>query len=326
MNIDKWICKDFSGVISIVERGKPVFQKAYGYRDRANELENRLDTRFETASAGKTFVAAAVLQLIEEGRLSFQTTLGEVLDFDLKAIDPEVTVYELLTHTSGIPDYFDEYVMENYEDLWTDVPNYRIRTSKDLLPLFIDKPMMYERGERFHYNNSGYVMLGLVLEAVTKMSFDDYLKEKIFDPTNMKDTGYFELDRLPSRCAYAYIYDKKRGDYRSNIYSIDVKGTGAGGAFTTAADVESFWNALSSGVLISRDMLQEMSKPQGKASFYGYGLWIVNEHTPCFQGSDPGVNFYTTYDLKEDRIMTILSNVEYDAETLHDNIRNEFRV
>ncbi len=323
MDIEKNIGKDFSGVISVVEKDKIICQKAFGYRDRANEIPNTVDTRFETASAGKAFVAAAILKLIEEGSLNFETALGDVLDFDLQGIDEKVTVYELLTHTSGIPDYFDEYVMENYEDLWVEVPNYRIRTSKDLLPLFIDKPMMYERGEKFQYNNSGYVMLGLLIEALKKVPFDVYLQEKIFNPAGMKDTGYFEMDRLPARCAYAYIYDEARGDYRNNIYSVDVKGTGAGGAFTTADDVEKFWKALSSGKIISKEMFHEMKKPQGKASFYGYGLWILDSDTPCFKGSDPGVNFYTSFDLKEERIITILSNVEYDAETLHDHIRHE---
>lgn len=323
MDIEKNIGKDFSGVISVVEKDKIIYQKAFGYRDRANEIPNTVDTRFETASAGKAFVAAAILKLIEEGSLNFETALGDVLDFDLQGIDEKVTVYELLTHTSGIPDYFDEYVMENYEDLWVEVPNYRIRTSKDLLPLFIDKPMMYERGEKFQYNNSGYVMLGLLIEALKNVPFDVYLQEKIFNPAGMKDTGYFEMDRLPARCAYAYIYDEARGDYRNNIYSVDVKGTGAGGAFTTADDVEKFWKTLSSGKIISKEMFHEMKKPQGKASFYGYGLWILDSDTPCFKGSDPGVNFYTSFDLKEERIITILSNVEYDAETLHDHIRHE---
>ena len=325
MDIEKNIGKDFSGVISVVEKDKIIYQKAFGYRDRANEIPNAVDTRFGTASAGKAFVAAAILKLIEEESLNFETALGDVLDFDLKEIDKNVTVHELLTHTSGIPDYFDEDVMENYEDLWVEVPNYRIRTSKDLLPIFIDKPMMYERGEKFQYNNSGYVMLGLLIEALKKVPFDVCLQEKIFDPAGMKDTGYFEMDRLPARCAYAYIYDEARGDYRNNIYSVDVKGTGAGGAFTTADDVEKFWKALSSGKIISKEMFHEMKKPQGKASFYGYGLWILDSDTPCFQGSDPGVNFYTSVELKEERIITILSNVEYDAETLHDHIRNELR-
>lgn len=322
MDIEKWIQEDFSGVVSVVEKGKALYQRAFGDRDRANCIPNELNTRFETASAGKTFVAAGILRLIEAGELSFETTLGEVLDFDLQEVDPGVTVYELLTHTSGIPDYFNENEMENYEDLWIDVPNYRIRTSKDLLPLFLHKPMMYPRGEKFQYNDAGYVMLGLVIEAIKKVPFDTYLKEAVFDPSKMKDTGYFEMDRLPSRCASAYIFDKERQDYKTNIYSVDVKGTGAGGAFTTAADVESFWTALTTEKIISKSMYLEMAKPQEKVPYYGYGLWIF-DGLPCLIGSDPGANFISSYDLTENRSITILTNVEYDVETLHNRILKE---
>ncbi|WP_312712286.1 serine hydrolase domain-containing protein, partial [Proteiniclasticum ruminis] len=84
MDIEKNIGKDFSGVISVVEKDKIIYQKAFGYRDRANEIPNTVDTRFETASAGKAFVAAAILKHIEEGSLNFETALGDVLDFDLQ--------------------------------------------------------------------------------------------------------------------------------------------------------------------------------------------------------------------------------------------------
>ena len=133
-----------------------------GFADLANEIPNTIDTRFATASAGKAFVAVGILRLIEAGRLSLDDTIGNLLDFDLHGNDPGVTVRQLLNHTSGVPDYFDESVMEDYEELWVDFPNYKIRRNSDLLPLFIEKPMMYPKGERFQYNNSGYVMLALI--------------------------------------------------------------------------------------------------------------------------------------------------------------------
>ena len=238
MSIQNLVRPDFSGVVSVAVDGQAVFRGEYGFADKANEIPNRVDTRFGTASAGKVFVAAAILGLIEKGVLRFEPTIGEFLKFDMKSIDPGITVRQLLNHTSGIPDYFDESVMTEYEELWIDFPNYRIRKSADLIPLFISKPMMYEKGARFQYNNTGYVVLGLIIEEMTGKSFDVYLKESIFDPAGMADTGYYELDRLPARCASAYIFDEERKEYRTNIYSIDAKGTGAGGAFTTAPDVE----------------------------------------------------------------------------------------
>ncbi len=323
MDSNNVIPKDFSAVISVKRKGETIFEGAYGFADRANERANKLNTRFGTASAGKAFVAAAVLGLIAEGILAFDTTLAEVLDFDLKKIDPAITIRQLLNHTSGIPDYFDESVMNDYEELWIDKPSYRFRKSADLIPLFIDKPMLYAAGEHFQYNNTGYVVLGLIIEAITGQAFDQYLQKRIFDRCGMADTGYFELDKLPANCANAYIFDTTDRCYRTNIFSIEAKGSGAGGAFTTAEDVERFWTALMGGQIISMEMVHHMSTPQIKEGYYGYGLWLIDGSLPSFQGSDPGANFITSYDQKHELIITILSNMDCDVEALHENIRYE---
>jgi CubicO group peptidase (beta-lactamase class C family) len=320
MNVNDVIDKNFCGVISIVQRGKNIFQGEYGFADKANEIPNKMDTKFGTASAGKVFVATAILNLIEKKHIKLDSTIGEILKFDLKQIDSGITVRQLLNHTSGIPDYFDESVMDNYEELWINTPNYRIRKSSDLIPLFIDKPMMYSKGERFQYNNTGYVVLGLIIEEITGKAFDVYLQETIFNSCKMTDTGYFELDRLPAKCAFSYIYDKEKDDYRTNIFSIDAKGSGAGGAFTTALDVEKFWMALLSGKLINKESLKMMFSPQVSEGCYGYGVWLLNGKIPSFQGCDPGVNFITSCDLDKLVMITILCNVDCDVETLHNKI------
>lgn len=228
MDIGELISRDFRGVIYIVKNGRALFERASGCADLPNGISNTPETRFASASAGKVFVAVGILQLIEQGKIGLDDTLGELLDIPLNGIDPEVTVRQLLDHTSGVPDYFDESVMDEYEELWRDYPNYKIRHNSDLLPLFVHKPMMYPKGERFQYNNSGYVLLAAILEKVTGMPFDQYLKKHVFDVCGMDLTGCFELDRLPSGCAHSYIYGPGTGDYRTNIFSVDAKGTGAG--------------------------------------------------------------------------------------------------
>jgi CubicO group peptidase (beta-lactamase class C family) len=325
MNIKNLIDEKFSGVISITQEGNTIFQGEFGFADIANEVPNRIDTRFGTASAGKGFVATAILSLIDKNLITFDSTIGEILRFDLKLIDPQITIRQLLNHTSGIPDYFDETVMDDYEELWENFPNYRIRKSSDLIPLFIDKPMMYPKGEEFQYNNTGYVVLGLVIEEITGKPFDAYLEETIFKPCQMTDTGYYELDRLPSRCAFSYIFDREKNDYRTNIFSIDAKGSGAGGAFTTASDVEKFWTALVSGRLIKDELVKMMFSPQVPEGCYGLGIWLLNGKTPSFKGCDPGANFITSYDLDRKMIITILSNMDYDVEKLHDHIFGELK-
>ena len=310
----------FRGCILITQRGEALFSYASGDADLANGRPNTLNTKFPTASAGKVFVATAILKLLEQGRLQGTDTLGQLLSFPLHCIDPAITIRQLLTHTSGIPDYFDESVMEDYSELWKDIPNYSIRSSKDLLPLFWDKPMSYVPGERFQYNNAGYVMLGLIIEAITRMPFDAFLSEAVFRPAGMCDTGYYELDRLPKNCANAYLFDEATGEFYTNIYSVDAKGTGAGGAFTTVADISRFWNALFDGTLLRPDTATRMITPQVAAhtSQYGYGVWLHKDtRIPYIQGSDPGVSFFSSYDPAASLCIVLVSNYADHVWKLH---------
>lgn len=260
-------------------------------------------------------MAVAILQLIESGELSLQDTLGKLLPMDWHEIDEEITVMQLLTHTSGIPDYFDESVMSEYEELWRDFPNYRIRTNADLLPLFLRKPMMYPRGAKFQYNNTGFVVLAMIIEALYNQPFDHYLKVNIFDLCKMDSTGYYELDYLPAKCANNYIFDREKNRFRTNIYSVDVKGTGAGGAFTTVDDIKKFWDALLSRKLLKDETTAQMLSCQSgdaQSDLYGYGIWLKPDGphgcSPFFQGSDPGVSFISTYEPSIDAVITLVSN------------------
>jgi len=308
------IPKDFSGAVLVSRDDNVVLEKGFGFSDIPNQIYNTVDTKFQTASAGKFFVAIGIMQLIEAGRLSLDSKIGDVLDFDIHQIDRGITIRQLLNHTSGIPDYFDESTMSEYADLWIDFPNYKIRKSRDLLPLFIEKPMMYQAGEKFQYNNSGYVVLGLIIEGVTGQLFDEYLSDSVFRPCEMLDTGYYEFDRLPAKCASAYIFDESKKQYYTNIYSVDAKGTGAGGAFTTVIDVEKLWMKLLNGKLVSRSTLTEMFSVQScdENDYYGYGVWLKKiEETifhPFFQGSDPGVSFISRYHPESKLRVHIVSN------------------
>lgn len=328
MKFEEIVEKDFSGCISVVKNGVVLLQKNYGYADLPNKIRNEIDTKFATASAGKVFVAVGILQLIEGGKLNFDDKVGNILDFDLKAIDKKITVKQLLCHTSGIPDYFDESIMNEYDELWRDYPNYKIRTSSDLIPLFIDKPMMYQVGDKFQYNNTGFVVLGLIIEKLAGQLFDEYLQENIFKPCGMFDTGYYELDRLPANCANSYIYDKQRKEYYTNIYSVDVKGTGAGGAFTTVLDIDKFWSNLLDGKLISHKTLEQMLSVQSRSEseYYGYGIWLNkmrnNTYIPYFQGCDPGVSFISSYDTVNNISITAVSNFGCNVWKLRRNINS----
>ena len=318
MDMKEIVDNDFRGIVYVVQDDKVLCENVTGYADLPNKVPNTLETRFASASAGKVFVAVGILQLIEQGKIQFDDTLGQLLDIELNEIDRDVKVRQLLTHTSGVPDYFDETTMSEYEDLWVDYPNYKIRHNHDLLPLFINRPMMYPKGEMFQYNNSGYVLLAMIIEKVTGMYFDRYLQMNIFDVCGMKSTGYYELDKLPSKCANHYIYCADTNDFRTNIYSVDVKGTGAGGAFITVKDIVAFWTNLTEGKLISKELVAEMIRKQSgdgvdaEEGYYGYGVWIIDNpkgrDIPYFQGCDPGVSFISEYNPNNGIISVLVSN------------------
>ncbi|MEE1251431.1 MAG: serine hydrolase domain-containing protein [Lachnospiraceae bacterium] len=315
MGLEETINQNFRGNVYIVQDDKILCEKASGFADFANEIPNTIETRFASASAGKVFVAVGILQLVEQGKIKLSDTLGNLLTIDLHHIDADVTVEQLLTHTSGVPDYFDESVMEEYEELWLDYPNYKIRHNSDLFPLFIDKPMMYQKGEKFQYNNSGYVLLAAIMEEVTGMYFDQYLAVNVFERCGMKSTGYYELDKLPAKCANHYIYCEDTKEFRTNIFSVDVKGTGAGGAFITVKDIVNFWKGLLEGKLLSKELVSSMfHKKSGNAKdgFYGYGVWLVDnpkgEDMVYFEGCDPGVSFISEYNPNQGIISVLVSN------------------
>ena len=208
--------------------------------------------------------------------------------------------------------------MDDYEALWTDYPNYRIRHNRDMLPLFIDKPMMYSRGTKFQYNNSGYVLLASIIEKITGMDFDVYLKQNVFDRCGMSSTGYFSFDKLPSKCANSYIYCPDTDDYRTNIYSVGARGTGDGGAFVTVEDIVKFWKGLLEHKLLSEQMVTQMfSKQSGDGTdpeegYYGYGVWIIDnpkgQDYVYMQGIDDGISAISEYNPNNGMITVMLSN------------------
>ncbi|MGX7201934.1 serine hydrolase [Enterococcus plantarum] len=319
MNLKQSIPSDFSGFVNVTSNNESLLFEAFGYRDLPNKLKNTVDTAFGTASGSKTFVAVAIMKLIEEKKIGIDQPINQIISKKMPNIDPNVTVHQLLNHTSGIGDYYDEEELNDYAELWEDYPNYKIRKNSALLPLFIDKKMVDTPGKKFQYNNTGYVLLATIIEELTRQNFDSYLKQVIFDPAGMTSTGYFALDRLPANTANAYIYDEESKEYYSNIYSIDVKGTGAGGCFTTLKDLERFWQTLLSGKILSTHAVNLMQTMQA-SDYYGYGFWIAkkNERTfPYMQGQDPGISFISSYDRSLNKTITIMSNLGQDVWALH---------
>lgn len=305
---------DFSGVVWMQDKNGELYNSAHGYSNRSDRLPNKVETRFGIASGCKLFTAIAINRLVQEGKLSFDTKISEVLECDFPDFDKSVTVHHLLTHTSGIPDYFDEEVMEDYEDLWKSRPMYQIKQLEDFLPMFQQGKMMFPPGERFHYNNAGFVLLGMMVERVTGESFTHYVEENVFLPCKMKDAGYFSFDQLPADTATGYI-DNEDGTWRSNIYSVPIKGGADGGAYVTAPDMGKLWTALMERKLLNEEITSRLLTPHvevGADRYYGYGIWIDKRNDSIYKyhvmGYDPGVSFASGYYPATGNILVIPSN------------------
>ncbi|MCL6570119.1 MAG: beta-lactamase family protein [Bacillus sp. (in: Bacteria)] len=292
---------NFSGAVFVKDTNTILVDKCSGYANRSDQLKTNSATRFGIASGCKLFTAIAICQLVEEGKLSFDAKLSDCLDLDFNHFDEKITVHHLLTHTSGIPDYFDEEVMKDFADLWIKNPMYQIRKTSDFLPLFQNKPMKSQVGERFHYNNAGYILLGLIVEQASKLAFSDYVQKRIFNTANMTDSGYFSFDSLPPNTALGYL-DHIDGSWKTNIYSLPVIGGPDGGAFITVTDMAKLWDALLKHELLSElytNQLLSAHTQVNDGSFYGYGIWIKKEKNRILKfhimGYDPGVSFHSAY-------------------------------
>ncbi|URZ07574.1 serine hydrolase domain-containing protein [Clostridium felsineum] len=318
----------FSGAVLITEGDKEILSYACGYSHIGHKVENNVLTRFDTASITKLFTAVSIFQLIEKKRLSLNDKVLDIIDIGETTISKEVTIYQLLTHTSGIGDDADEEAGEKYEDIWKEKPCYSVRELRDFLPQFIEKPMNFEPGKGCRYNNCAYILLGLVIEKITGISYYDYVNKNIFEKADMKDTGFFSMDDINENVAEGYT--KKLDDkgnaigLRKNIYSYPPKGAADGGAYSTVYDLNKFMKAVISNKLLSALFTKEILLPKemhrkridGSVKYMGFGFeFVLDANTSEIiyitkDGSNAGVSNTIKYYPKEDITEIVLSNVE----------------
>lgn len=320
----------FSGVVRITQGEHELYAAAFGYASRAWKIPNALDIRFDTASITKVFTAVATLQLIERGLLSFDTGVTDLLQLHDTQISPAVTLYHLLTHTSGIADDADEEAGESYEAIWQDQPNYRVTQTADFLPNFVYKPPNFAPGTGCRYCNCGYVLLGLALEKVSGLSYRDYITQQLFAPAGMKDSGFFHKaevhERLAEGCDPILNDSEQMVGWKRNIYSFPPIGSPDGGAYVTAADLDRFMRSVQQGKLLSPEMTQTFFTPQvfyrdrsDWQAFYGHGIWFrvdkASGKVVCYQkeGINPGVSGMIRCYPAQDLNVVILSNMEEGA-------------
>jgi|GEM_PF-89208 len=313
--------EDFSGVVSIKKGNTIIYHEAFGYADLSNKRKNNYETKFGIASGAKFFTALGIGKLIENGKLSFDDRLSSLTDL-FTSFHPDVKIRHLLSHTSGIPDYFDEEVMEDFSELWIEQPMYLLRKTKDFLPLINKGKTMFEPGEKFHYNNGAYIVLGLIIEEVSGMDFTDFIERNVLEPAGLQQSGYFPMDKLPENTALGYLKNHQ-GELITNIYSVPVVGGPDGGIFVTAEDMSRLWNEIFSGQLLKKttvDTFFDLAVKVNDPLYYGHGMWIVKKEGKVakyfIMGEDPGVNFRSGFYPDGDWEVTVLCNRQYGADDL----------
>lgn len=277
----------FSGAILIRRGGDDIFRRAYGFASRTWNIRNKTEMRFRIASVGKMFTAAAAMQLIEAGKFSLETRVVEYLDLKGTRLPLEATVYNMLTMTSGIADWINEE-SENFEAEWKqfcrDHPLYLLRRDADYLPIFSQLEPYGAVGEKFRYNGAGFMLLGLMIEKATGLSYFDYIRRSIFARAGMEQTDFIDLDDVYPNVAEGYvpIIDDSGAviSWRKNIYLTTAGGAADGGATSTLDDLVRFSRALREGKLCTKGSVESMLTPKVVAYedppqwMYGFGCFI----------------------------------------------------
>ncbi len=317
---------EFSGAVLITRKKTILYSGAFGYASRTWNIRNSLDIRFDTASITKLFTTVAILQLIDKKLMAFETRITEYLGLEGTKISNDVNVFHLLTHTSGIGDDCEEEDGEDYEDLWKAKPNYSIRNTEDFLPQFIYKEPNFAPGQSCRYCNCSFVLLGLMIERATGVSYRDYVREHIFEKAKMPHSDFFDMGQVNGMVAEGAdpirSTDGEIKGWKKNIYSYPPIGSPDSGAYVTAEDLDRFLRAVQHGELLSQELTEAFLSPhvdyREKGSWmmkYGYCFWFYVEKdgkVVCYQkeGINAGVSGLIRYFPEQDINVVILSNME----------------
>jgi len=296
---------EFSGCVLVAQDEEPVFRKAYGLANKSFNVPNRADTKFNLGSCNKIFTKVGVLQLAEHGKLSLEDCVSRHLPNYPSRVADKVTVNHLLSHTSGMGHYWNERF---------EASKHKLRTVDDFLGLFKDDPLSFEPGTKAQYSNAGYVVLGKIIEAASGQDYYRYVREHIYKPFGMNDSDHYELDIPIPNLAMGYTrMDEKgqllKGPRRSNLFHIGVKGSPAGGGYSTVDDMLKFCTALRGHKLLNPKYTELVLQPtrartveESKPRHFGHA------------GGAPGVGAIFKMYLDLDYVSVVLSN--YDPEAI----------
>ncbi|HZN33747.1 MAG TPA: serine hydrolase [Pirellulaceae bacterium] len=290
----------FSGSVLVAKGEQVLLAKGLGLANVEHEIPNTPQTKFRLGSITKQFTAMAILILQEQGKLSVEDLASKHVEGTPEAWK-EVTIHHLLTHTSGIPSF-------------TGLPGYRAAMplpspAAKTLDRVRELPLEFTPGEKFNYSNSGYVLLGQIIEKVSGKSYGEFLRESIFQPLGLADTGYDSPEKILPHRAAGY---RREGDGVANAPYLDMTiPHGAGALYSTATDLHRWSQALASSQLISSGAYEKMFTP-GKSN-YGYGWIIDKQFGRQRMQHGGGINGFSTFIARypdEKLCVVVLSNIE----------------
>ena len=285
----------FSGSVLLAKDGKVLYSAAFGSANKDFGAPNTIETRFNLGSMNKMFTSVVIAQLVEQRKLSYDDPLSKFLpDFPSAAAAKKVTIKHLLTHTSGLGSYFnDEFFKSSRE---------RFRTVDDMMQIAKGESLAFEPGTRWSYSNTGMLVLGKVIEVVTKRDYFDYVRERISKPADMTRSDAYELDGVNENLAVGY--EKEYADdgtkrYRNNIFMHVMRGGPAGGGYSTAPDLLRFAEALKAGNLVTPATFELMTtpKPDVYSPRYGFGFQVdpqtgIVGHSGGFPGISSNLDIF----------------------------------
>lgn len=253
----------FNGSVLVAENGQVIYKKGFGLANMEWNIPNTPDTRFRLGSITKQFTATLILQLVEQGKIKLDGKLTDYLPDYRRDNGAKITVHQLLNHTSGIPSYTSLLGFMN------DVSRNPFKVD-DFVKKFASKDLEFEPGSKFSYNNSGYFLLGAIIERVTGQTYEQVLKERILDPLGMKNTGYDHHDSIIEKRAAGY---EKTSEGFKNAGYLDMSiPYAAGSMYSTVEDLYLWDQALYTDRVLSAQSKELMFKPN--LSDYAYG-WAI---------------------------------------------------
>ncbi len=315
----------FNGSVLVLNNGNEICKKSFGYANfETKELLNN-NSVFELASCSKQFTGMAIMILAEQGKLNYSDTIQKYIPgLPYK----NITIENLLTHTSGLPDYME--LMEKHWD------KKKFATNYDIVELFKKfKPKVsFSPNEQFEYSNTGYALLSIIIEKASGMTYAEFLMKNIFQPLGMENTRVYNTRRSKNEkinnYAYGYVYPYKLKkyvlpdslpDYKYVIYMDAI--TGDGTVNTSISDLQIWDGAIRQNKLVSKNTIDKAFSPHklkdGKESNYGYGQFVVNndknERLIYHGGAWPGYATFILHFIDKQITIIILSNNEYENTT-----------